>query len=183
MQAWHFALPLLSAFIGWLLLKLVINRFLQQAVLLQLISQSDVNSLIPFEAIAQKITDPANIDKILPTVEEHIDHFLRVKLGKSMPMIAMFIGDKTIAQLKGIFMEELQQLFPVLLGGYVKNLQTDLDVKKMLTQKINALSPGQFNIAVRKAISKQLSAFSLLGALAGFLGALIPLLIIWFTKS
>ena len=38
-------------------------------------------------------------------------------------MIAMFIGDKTIQQLKEVFIEELQNMFPDLLQAFGKNIQ------------------------------------------------------------
>lgn len=35
-----------------------------------------------------------------------------------MPMVAMFIGDKTIAQFKSVFMEEMDELLPVFVQSY-----------------------------------------------------------------
>jgi hypothetical protein len=37
-----------------------------------------------------------------------------------MPIISMFIGDKTIAQLKEVFLEELAQIFPSLLSEFTQ---------------------------------------------------------------
>ena len=53
------------------------------------------SQLLSFDEIERRITDPKSLDKIMPVIEEHIDQFLRVKLGKEMPMISAFIGDKT----------------------------------------------------------------------------------------
>ena len=41
-------------------------------------------------------------------------------------MISMFIGDKTIQQLKSVFMEELKQMFPTLMQSFASNMQKDL---------------------------------------------------------
>src|SRR5258708_21170537 len=82
--------------------------------------------LLSFGDIEQTITDPGNVQKILPLAEEHIDHFLRSKLKETMPMISLFIGDKTINQLKEVFMKELEELFPVIMKNYVANLKHDL---------------------------------------------------------
>lgn len=49
---------------------------------------------------------------ILPLADTHVDDFLRNKLPKKMPVMSMLVGDKTIAQLKAVFMEELQDLLP-----------------------------------------------------------------------
>ena len=36
-----------------------------------------------------------------------------------MPMVAMFIGDKTIAQFKAVFMEEMEALLPIFIQSYL----------------------------------------------------------------
>jgi hypothetical protein len=41
-----------------------------------------------------------------------------------MPVISMFIGDKTIAQLKEVFLEELHQIFPTLLSQFTQTTAT-----------------------------------------------------------
>jgi hypothetical protein len=39
-----------------------------------------------------------------------------------MPMIGMFIGEKTINELKAVFITELESLFPVIMKSYLGNL-------------------------------------------------------------
>ena len=41
-------------------------------------------------------------------------------------MISMFIGDKTIEELKEVFMEELALLFPMLISEFSAHLNKDL---------------------------------------------------------
>ena len=48
----------------------------------------------------------------MPMIEDHVDEFLRHKLGKEMPCLSLFIGDKTIKHSKWIFMQELEDAFP-----------------------------------------------------------------------
>lgn len=38
-----------------------------------------------------------------------------------MPVISMFIGEKTITQLKEVFLEELAQIFPALLSEFTQS--------------------------------------------------------------
>ncbi|HEY0434596.1 MAG TPA: DUF445 domain-containing protein, partial [Chitinophagaceae bacterium] len=66
--------------------------------------------------LEQKLTSPAQVEKIMPVIEEKIDDFLRVKIKKEMPVVGAFIGDKTIGSLKKVFVAELQSLFPVVIG-------------------------------------------------------------------
>ena len=79
------------------------------------LQQFTTNEIINMEGIEQKITNPKHMDAIMPMAEEQIDYFLRNKLKEVFPMIGMFIGDKTIDQLKEVFMAELKTLFPAAL--------------------------------------------------------------------
>lgn len=66
---------------------------------------------------------PKQLDQLLPVIDGKLDDFFRNRLTQKLPMIAMFIGDKTIQQLKEVFIEELQNMFPDLLQAFGKNIQ------------------------------------------------------------
>lgn len=89
---------------------------------------------------------------ILPLADTHVDDFLRNKLPKKMPVMSMLVGDKTIAQLKAVFMEELQDLLP--------------EFAERCAQKLSS-----------RLIYKAVAAGSTAGALIGILQVLLWLLI------
>jgi len=66
----------------------------------------------------------------MPLVETHVDDFLRIKLPEAMPMISMFVGEKTILQMKTVFINELQLLFPQIMEKYASQLKKDLNPEK-----------------------------------------------------
>jgi uncharacterized membrane protein YheB (UPF0754 family) len=131
--------------------------------------------LFSFQSLEAKITNPENIQKVMPHVEGHIDHFLRVKLKETMPMISMFIGDKTINELKGVFMTELELLFPQILSNYMVNLEQDLDLKKMVTDKVAGISPEQLEGMLKQGLARELRSLEIAGALMGWLIALLQI--------
>jgi hypothetical protein len=55
----------------------------------------------------------------------------------------MFIGDKTIQQLKTVFMEELKQMFPTLMQSFASNLQKDL-LQQLEYQSLEKLKMAAF---------------------------------------
>ncbi len=65
------------------------------------------------------------LDKLMPQIEKQLDAFFRNRLTEKLPMISMFIGDKTIQQLKTVFMEELKQMFPSLMQSFASNMKKD----------------------------------------------------------
>src|SRR3712207_2447217 len=125
---WTFIIiPVISAFIGWftnwVAIKMLFHprepkRILgitvqgifpkrQQQFAMKL-GKLVSSELLSFAEIEEKISDPANTVKIVPVLEDHIDTFLREKLAVAMPMIGMLIGDKTILQVKAVFLKELE---------------------------------------------------------------------------
>jgi uncharacterized membrane protein YheB (UPF0754 family) len=192
-------IPFLSAFIGWftnwILFKMlfhpkepkIIAGFRLQGIFpgnQQLLAEKTgemVNrELFPPAEIESKITGPDNFQKLMPLIEQHVDEFLRVKLPKQMPMIGMFIGDKTINELKTVFITELGSLFPVIMKNYLENLGTGFDPGKLVKEKINSLSPAILEKIVRSSMAKEISKAGLLGAGIGFLIGLLEVLLVIF---
>ncbi|MFY8128460.1 MAG: DUF445 domain-containing protein [Chitinophagaceae bacterium] len=189
-------IPLISAFIGWFTNWIAIKMLFHPRVpkkilgitfhgifpkrqqqfaekLGKLVSQE----LLSFKDIEQKITSPENLKKVMPLVDAHIEQFLRVKLADTMPMISMFIGDKTIAQLKGVFMQELETLFPQLMSNYMTNLQSELDLEKIVTQKVSNFSSDKLEEILNAIMSKEFRFVEIIGAVLGFVIGVLQLVI------
>jgi uncharacterized membrane protein YheB (UPF0754 family) len=47
----------------------------------------------------------------------------------------MFIGDKTVAQLKSVFLEELASIFPQIIGQFAQNAK--MNISKSLAAKLS----------------------------------------------
>src|SRR6202012_1817668 len=125
--------------------------------------------LLSFGEIEKKITDPGNLQKLKPEIEAHIDHFLRNKLKDVFPMLSMLIGDKTIGQLKDAFIVELENLFPVLMKNYMDKLQDDLDLEKIVTEKIAGFSAEKLEDMLDQITKKEFKFLELSGAFFGLL--------------
>ena len=83
------------------------------------------------------------LDKVMPIIDDKLDDFFHHRLTEKLPMIAMFIGDKTIQQLKTVFMEELRQMFPTLMQSFASNLQKDM-LEQMENQSLERLKLAAF---------------------------------------
>lgn len=184
MNLWLYLLPLLSAILGWCLNWLAIQLFFKkllpskQPEIAAKIGSAAGTGLFSFEDLEARINDKEALKKIMPTIEKHIDEFLRHKLGKAMPVISMFIGDKTISQLKEIFIKELEEIFPATIKSYLNNLKEDIDIKKIVTEKIASIPPAKLEAEIRKAIPGELRLLKIYGAVAGLVIGLINLIFI-----
>jgi uncharacterized membrane protein YheB (UPF0754 family) len=178
MNYWFFLIPLIAAALGWLGIwiagKVLIQRIIpsKKNEIAEKIGEI-VSSEFSFATIEKKITDPANVKKIMPLVENHIDDFLRNKLKQKMPVVGLLIGDKTINSLKEIFLKEIEDLFPKVLTQFAGNFQNEFDIKGMVSDKITAVSSTQ----LEKIFSPLLRYFCFAGALTGLIIGAINILI------
>jgi uncharacterized membrane protein YheB (UPF0754 family) len=193
---WFYTIPFISAFIHWLTIWMALKLLFhprhpkkilgftlhgvfpkRQQQIAESLGRIVGQELLSFGDIEQTISHPDNVRRILPLAEEHIDNFLRVKLKEQMPMISMFIGDKTIGQLKAVFMKELEELFPVIMKNYVANLRHDLDLERIVVQKIASFSADRLETMLNEFLTKEFRFVEIIGAALGFIiGALQILL-------
>ncbi len=125
--------------------------------------------LISFSEIEEKITNPENIKKLLPLVEDRIDDFLRTRLSEAFPIISMFIGESTIGQLKGIFLKELESMFPDLIKSYMKNIESQLDLQKIVTEKVYGFSSDKMEMILNQIMSKEFRFVEIIGGVLGLI--------------
>ena len=90
-------------------------------------------------------------------------------------MISMFIGDKTIEQLKAVFMKELADLFPVIMKSYVSHLKNDLDLEKIVVDKIAGFSNDRLEAMLNEFLTKEFRFVEVIGAALGFLIGLLQI--------
>jgi len=194
-----FVIPLISAFIGWFTNWIAIKMLFhpknpvkilgitfqgifpkRQIQFAEKLGKLVSEELLSFKDIEVKITNPDNINKLMPYVEEHIEHFLRVKLAEKMPMISMFIGEKTIADLKIVFVSELTVLFPVIMKNYMGNLQGELDLEKIVTEKVIGFSSDKIEEILVAIMSKEFRFVEIIGGVLGFLIGILQVILTVF---
>ncbi len=116
---------LLAWFIAWLFIKILTRS--KRFGLKKMLQQLDISAFINAANSTQ------HFETVLPIIDKQLDDFFKHKLGEKMPAIAMFIGDKTIEQLKLVFVEELRAISPSMLQKIAnhgkENFENNLDSK------------------------------------------------------
>ena len=100
-----------------------------------------------------------------------------------MPVISMFIGESTIAELKSVFIEELQSLFPELIKNYIEALKEDFNLDEIITEKIEKLEVERLENILKKGFGKQLNYLGIFSATIGFVIGLLQLLLVLITNN
>jgi hypothetical protein len=116
-----FLIPILVGTFGWCLVWAIsIMPFKWPYLADKWVGQIDLAKLIP------ELTEKDPFEAMKPVINVKLDDFFRHKLSAKLPMISMFIGEKTIEELKEVFMEELALLFPQLITEFSAHLSKDL---------------------------------------------------------
>ncbi|HEY6082056.1 MAG TPA: DUF445 family protein, partial [Chitinophagaceae bacterium] len=139
------------------------------------LGQVVANELLSFRDIEEKMTNPEKIKGMIPVLEQHIDHFLRYKLSDAMPVLSMFIGEGTINKIKGIFVTELEELFPELIKQYLSSVENELDLQKIVTDKVAAFSSEKLEIILNHILTKEFRFVEVIGTILGFMIGLLQI--------
>lgn len=198
MNYWLLTIPVISAFIGWVTNWIAIKMLFhprepkkilgitfhgifpkRQQQFAEKLGKIVSSEFLSFADIEEKISNPENLKKIMPMIEAHVDVFLREKLSDEMPVISMFIGDKTIGRMKTAFMKEIEILFPQVMKQYASNLKSELDLEHIVIKKVSAFSSDKLEEMLYQIMSKEFRFVELIGAVIGFIIGVLQVLITW----
>ena len=192
-------IPIISAFIGWftnwIAIKMLFHpkepkRILgitfhgifpkRQKIFAEKLGKMISAEFLSYEDIEEKIANPKNLEKLMPMIEAHVDNFLKNKLSDEMPFLSLFIGSKTIKSLKKTFMQELEILFPQIMKRYAGHLEEELDLEKIVIDKVSAFSTDKLEDILYQIMSKEFRFVEILGGVIGFLLGIVQVLFTYF---
>ena len=195
-------IPLISAFIGWFTNWIAIKMLFhpkepkkilgitfhgifpkRQRSFAEKLGKMISAEFLSYEDIEEKIAHPQNLQKLMPLIEVHVDNFLRDKLSDEMPFLSLFIGEKTRRSLKNVFMRELEVLFPQIMTSYARHLEEELDLEKIVTDKVSAFSSDKLEGILYQIMSKEFRFVELLGGVIGFIIGILQVLISWLLSD
>lgn len=199
MNYWLLTIPVISAFIGWVTNLIAIKMLFhprepkkilgitfqgifpkRQKQFAEKLGKLVSNEFLSFTDIEQKISDPQNLKMVMPLIERHVDEFLRTRLSDEMPVISMFIGDKTITKLKTAFMKEIETLFPQVMKQFAGKLKTELDLEHIVIQKVSTFSSDKLEEILYQIMSKEFQFVEIIGAVIGFIIGLLQVVLTQF---
>lgn len=161
---------------GWILSRRVIHVALnkRRAGLAEQLATYVSSKMISSDLILEQVAKPGPFIRLMPVIEHHIDDFLRNRLKTAIPMIGMLIGERTITQLKTVFMQELEVIFPEVLNKYATDLVLGLDYRTEIANRLAAIPAADLEAILKPVLGK---LFCLVGLLSGFITGLANILI------
>lgn len=189
-------LPLIAAFIGWvtnwIAIKMLFHprlpiRFLgitiqgifpkRQQQFAEKLGALVSKELISFDEIALKINSPETVKRVLPIVEEKVDHFIKTKLSEEMPLLSMFINGKTLDNIKVGIVHEVELMFPEMIGQLTTGMKEELNIERIVTQKVSQFSSDKLEEILFSIMSKEFKFVELVGAVLGFLIGILQIIL------
>lgn len=183
-----YAFPFISAFIGWITnffaIKMLFNPREEKNILglkiqgifpkrqkqfAEKLGVLVADELLSLDDIQEKIGSESNQALMLDTVSSKMDNFLNNKLKEAMPMIAMMLGKDTKAKIKVTLMQEFEESLPEILKKVNDNIQKDLDVKQLVTDKVSNFSVEKLEEILYSIMKKEFKFIEILGAVLGFI--------------
>jgi hypothetical protein len=129
-------IPFMFGVFAWLLIWALVKMLFYPMTPIQILGfkwEATIHPIIrntPWQDLFP--SDPQqSFESVKPFIDEQLDLFFHQKIKEKLPMISMFIGEKTISELKMVFMQELEMLFPILLNKLTQ--QTSLSLNKKMS--------------------------------------------------
>jgi uncharacterized membrane protein YheB (UPF0754 family) len=183
-----YLIPLIAAAIGWLTnwvaVKMLfhpktpisfLGLFKLQGVFpkrreafAQSLGQLVSNDLISTSEVAEHFKDIAVSDQNMDFVMSKISAVLTNKLPQAVPMLAMFINPELIASILNPLREELKQMVLELSENISTEVESAIDVHKIVADKVNSFSVDKLESMINQIMRKELREIEILGGVLGF---------------
>ncbi len=152
----------------------------KQGYLAEKIGKSFQSAFEAYKGLDEKLANPVLLEKLRPEIEVHIDHFLKEKLKTVFPILAPFIGDKTLNQFKNAFLTEIDNLLPVLINNYMSELKKEIKLDGIISDKFNALSMQTVKDVFHKNMKNEFRYFMAASTLFGLISGILTSVILFF---
>ena len=191
-----FSLPLVAGMIGWFTNYLAVKMLFhpreakkvlgitfqgvfpkRQAEVAEKIGVLVANELLASTDILAKINSHENIEQIKGRLSKKLDDYFSIKFVLKYPLASKFLPSKTVQKLKDEILNEIDELAPEIINAQVHYLERKLDIKTMISTKVNELSSEKLEKVIWNILSTEFKFIEWVGALLGFTIGLIQVIL------
>jgi uncharacterized membrane protein YheB (UPF0754 family) len=190
------SLPIIAGMIGWFTNYLAVKMLFhprepkkilgvtlqgvfpkRQAEVAEKIGVLVANELLASKDILEKINSRDNIEEIKNRLELKLDGYFNVKFPEKYPLVSRFLPKRAQIILKEEILIEIDELAPELIKSQVNFLESKLDIKRMISSKVNQLSSEKLEKVIWSILSTEFRFIEWVGALLGFSIGLIQVIL------
>jgi uncharacterized membrane protein YheB (UPF0754 family) len=133
--------------------------------------------LLHIDEIKNAINKPENLTEVFTLIDERIEGFLKTKLGEAIPLLAMFINDKSIASIKEVLSKEVKDMLPEAIDKFANNLENHFDIQEVVFEKVSAFPVEKLEDVLMAILQKELKFIEIVGAGLGAIIGIIQVII------
>lgn len=145
------------------------------------VTESISNIFLKDEILQKSLLHSDAINKLKPEIETHVDVFLREKLKENFPMMHQLMGEKTLSRFKEVFLNEVEELLPVIIQKHSAGLIESNTVQQLISNKLNSVTINEIEIIFKRTTAKKLFHIKVyavvIGLMVGFFQILLVLLL------
>jgi uncharacterized membrane protein YheB (UPF0754 family) len=129
--------------------------------------------------VADQIITPANIwqailegpgsDRLFSLVQKHVEQMVDEQAGIARPLVAFAIGSRRYQEMKKLVTAKLVETLPQTLRHVDNYAEGAMDIRNTLTERMQKLSPEEFEGMLRPAFKEDEWSLIIVGAVLGFI--------------
>ena len=123
--------------------------------------------LLSHDDIRQAMQRPEFSARLKERIQDGFTEFLSQRLGSLNPMIAMFLDSAMMEKIRGLLDKELDRIVPGLLETAVGELETSLDFRRIIQDKIENLSMERLEVLLMSIMAREFRFIEVVGAVLG----------------
>jgi uncharacterized membrane protein YheB (UPF0754 family) len=181
------SIPVISALIGWVTNYIAVKMIFRprkpykvlflkfhgliprrQKELAKSIASAIERELISHRDIENAIKRPSTQEKIRELIKNHFDDFVNKKF-RTNPLFSMVLNAGEFLSIKDIIYDEVLKSLPSFLEKLVKEIETEIDFKELIEQKILQFDTSKLESLVYEIARNELKLIEILGGVLGFM--------------
>jgi len=183
-----YALPIISALIGWITNYLAVKMLFHPKLPLKILGVS-IHGVFPKrqKQIAKKLGDlvanelfsisdlKVEVESMIATEEtmdligKKIEKTIRNKLVQNFPMLSMFLTDEMVEKVTNLFKAELQEFLIETAQGIGSKIEEKISIEEIVREKVEAFSTDKLEEILYSIMKKEFRFIEITGAILGFL--------------
>ncbi len=139
----------------------------RQAAIAQRFSEIFVQEFFTSHMIQQALFSQGNLEKIYKVMDENLTTFIDENLANNYPLLSLFVSEKRKLKIKTEILELLTLKIADFSSNFEERLLNIIDIKSLISEKIESLDSDQVNDVMKKILHKELQFIEISGAVLG----------------
>lgn len=133
--------------------------------------------LFSADDIKEKLVSDTNISQIIGMIEDKVDDFMLNTFPEKYPITSMFFSTRRKAQIKADLIYEVEHSVPGLLEDYMDGIDQQIDVRRIVKEKVEKLDPLMLEGLLNSILKKELRFVEMIGGVLGFMIGVVQVIL------